>query len=81
MSSLQQKCEIMSLYSLLFEDVCRCSSFFHQIVTFKLREKVISLLIVLLYVLNISEFVVWMEDVPSSIFFFFLLQANLAYPI
>ena len=80
MSSLQQKCEIMSLYGLLFEDVCRCSSFFHQIVTFKLREKVISLLIVLLYVLNISDFVVWMEDVPPSVFFF-LVQANLAYPI
>ena len=71
MSSLQQKCEIMSLYGLLFEEVCHCSSFFRQIVTFILREKVISLLIVLLYVLNISDFVVWMEDVPPSVFSFY----------
>ena len=60
----------MSLYGLLFEDVCRFFSFFSLISCFHTKREVNKVAHCLaLYVLSISNFVVWIEEVPPLVSF------------
>lgn len=77
-SALQHKKEILTSNGLLVDNICLCSRLFTKLRYSHTRREGNKVAYNLAqYAFHISDFVVWMADVPPQVFFF-VFQADLA---
>ena len=77
MSRLVNDTTVLSCSGLLIEDIRRCSTLFNQLCYFHVKRKCNKVIHSLArYAVHISNFLVWIEDVPPQILS--IVQADLA---